>query len=110
MTRVIVGEGIREIDSPVSGNRYYARGGERGYRQGGVFEMSPGDAKYAVRMGGAIASLSGTAARSVGWRCPACDFGSYLRVCGRCGHECVKDVPGAEGSSPRRAPGKREAP
>lgn len=86
MPKVIVAEGCREIDSP-SGRRYYARGGGRGYRQGGVFDMREGDAKLAVAMGGAIASLSGTTRSRIGFRCPDCGFGSFTRVCGKCGTE-----------------------
>ena len=90
MPKVIVPAGCREIDAP-SGRRYYARGGARGYQQGGLFEMSGTDAKLAVKMGGAIASLAGTARRSAGFRCPACGFGSWLRLCGRCSAECERE-------------------
>lgn len=86
MTRVIVAEGCREVDAP-SGRRYYARD----YRQGGSFDMHPADAATAVRMGGAIASLAGATRRALGWRCPSCGFGSFLRACGRCGGECVRE-------------------
>ena len=91
MTRVIVAEGCREIDSP-SGRRYYAgRGDRKGYMQGGSFDMSPEDARLAVKMGGALASLTGPARRSVGWRCPACGFGSWVRTCSKCGAECERE-------------------
>ena len=95
--RVIVADGCQQIDSPLSGTRYYARGAsafEESVR-GGVFEMSDADARLAVKMGGAIASLAGTARRTTGWRCGACGFGSYLRKCGRCGAECQRE--GARG-------------
>lgn len=93
MQRVILANGCQQIDSPVSGTRYYARGGYafEGKVRGGVFEMSDADAKMAVAMGGAIASLAGTARRSTGWRCPSCGFGSYLKACGRCGGQCVRE-------------------
>lgn len=91
MTRVIVAAGCREIDSPYTGQRYYAQGGAKGYAGGGLFDMAPLDAKLAVRMGGAIASLNGAAGRSTGWRCPGCGFGSYLKRCGRCGGECERE-------------------
>lgn len=90
MPRVIVAEGCREIDSP-SGTRYYARGGAKGYRQGGSFDMSESDAKLAVRMGGAVASLAGPARRRIGWRCPSCGFGAFTRICGRCQSECERE-------------------
>jgi hypothetical protein len=93
MQRVIVADGCQQIDSPVTGARYHARGARalEGSVRGGVFEMSDADARLAVRMGGAIASLAGTARRSTGWRCPVCTFGSYLRTCGRCGAECQRE-------------------
>lgn len=91
MTKVIVAEGCREIDSPLTGQRYYARGGQRGYRQGGSFDMHPADAAMAVRMGGAIASEAGTTSRRLGFRCGRCGFGSFLRRCGRCGGECERE-------------------
>ena len=91
--RVIVADGCQQIDSPASGTRYYARGARafEGNVRGGVFEMSDSDAKLAVRMGGAIASLAGSAGRSAGFRCLACGFGSYLKQCGRCGAECQRE-------------------
>jgi hypothetical protein len=91
VTRVIVAEGCREIDSPRTGRRYYARGGQRGYQQGGTFDMHPADAKLAVRMGGAIASLAGPARRGVGFRCPSCGFGSFFKRCSQCGSECERE-------------------
>jgi len=93
MTRVIVADGCQQIDSPLTGTRYYARGAKalEGDVRGGVFEMSDADAKLAVRMGGAIASLAGTVRRGLGWRCPDCGFGSYLRRCGRCGADCERE-------------------
>lgn len=90
MTRVIVAEGCREVDAP-SGRRYYARGGAKGYAQGGSFDMAPSDAKAAVAMGGAIASLSGPTRSSLGFRCPACGFGSFFATCGRCHGECTRE-------------------
>jgi hypothetical protein len=92
MKRVIVAEGCQQVDSP-SGTRYYARGGrahEENVR-GGVFEMSDGDARMAVKMGGAIASLAGTTRRATGWRCPDCGFGSFVKTCSRCGGQCVRE-------------------
>ncbi len=90
MPRVIIAEGCREVDA-LSGRRYYARGGQKGYEQGGSFDMTQADAKAAVKMGGAIASLSGSTRSSVGYRCPDCGFGSYLKVCGRCGGTCARE-------------------
>ena len=103
MTRVIVAEGCREVDAP-SGRRYYARGGAKGYRQGGSFDMTPSDAKAAVQMGGAIASLSGPTRRGLGWRCEACGFGSYVKTCGRCQAECVREGTTSVASAADAAP------
>jgi len=93
MQRVIIADGCQQVDSPATGTRYYARGGYalEGKVRGGVFEMSDSDAKLAVKAGGAIASLAGTARRSAGWRCKACGFGSFLKRCGRCGAECERE-------------------
>jgi hypothetical protein len=91
VTRVIVAEGCREVDSPVTGQRYYARGGAKGYMQGGSFDMDPSDARLAVRMGGALASEAGTTRRSLGFRCVTCGFGSFLRTCSRCGGRCDRE-------------------
>jgi hypothetical protein len=93
MPRVIVADGCQQVDSPVSGTRYYARGASafEGKVRGGVFEMSDADARLAVRMGGAIVSTAGTTRRGLGWRCPACGFGSFLKACGRCGAECERE-------------------
>jgi hypothetical protein len=99
MTRVIVADGCQQIDSPLTGTRYYARGGRafEGNVRGGVFEMSDADARLAVRMGGAIASMAGAARRVIGWRCPCCGFGSFLKTCSRCaarsccGAECERE-------------------
>jgi hypothetical protein len=92
MPKVIVADGCQQIDAP-SGRRYYARGARafEGSVRGGVFDMSPSDAQLAVRMGGAVASEAGTSRRSLGWRCRACGFGSFLKRCGRCGAECERE-------------------
>lgn len=92
MPRVIMAEGCQQIDA--GGRRHYARGGQafEDSVRGGVFEMSDANAKLAVKAGGAIASLTASAARlaSIGYECPACGFGSYFRTCSRCGGECVR--------------------
>lgn len=85
-------EGCQQLDSP-SGRRYYARGASAHEERvrGGVFDMSPADAAMAVKMGGAVASLAGTTRRRLGWRCPSCGFGSYLKRCGRCSADCERE-------------------
>lgn len=93
MPKVILADGCQQIDSPVSGTRYYAQGGRafQGDIRGGVFEMSDADARMAVKMGGAIAGMAGASRRVLGWRCPACGFGSFLKRCSRCGGECERE-------------------
>lgn len=89
MARAIMAEGCRELD--IRGVRHYARGGDRGYLQGGSFDLDSRDAKLLVKVGGAIASEAGTTRRGIGWRCSSCGFGSFLKRCGRCGGECERE-------------------
>lgn len=84
MPRAILSSNVAQIDAP-SGTRYTA--GSRG----GLFDVSDADAKAIVAAGGAVASLSGTTGRGLGYRCGSCGFGSYLKVCGRCGGECERE-------------------
>lgn len=104
MPKVIVAEGCQQLDSP-SGRRYFARGASafQGTVKGGVFEMTEADARLAVRMGGTIAGEAGTAKRSVGFRCGACGFGTFVKTCSRCGGECSRELlrgRGARGGGP----------
>ena len=69
---------VREIDGP-SGRRYNFRSG--------IADASPVDARAIVREGGFLPSLSGTTRAGIGFRCLACDFGSFFRRCSRCGTE-----------------------
>lgn len=91
MTRVIMADGCQQID--VGGVRHYARGASafEGTVRGGVFEMSDADARLVVKAGGAIASMAGTTRRALGWRCPSCGFGSFVRRCSKCGGECERE-------------------
>jgi hypothetical protein len=84
VTKVILGENIAQVDAP-SGRRY------GGNTQGRVFDMSASDAAAVVKLGGALASVSGTTRRRLGWRCPACGFGSFLKTCSRCGGKCARE-------------------
>lgn len=88
MTRVIVAEGCRELDA--GGVRHYARGGQKGYLQGGSFDVADSAVKGIVAIGGAVASLAGTAASGTGWICRACGFRAWIRTCSRCGGECER--------------------
>lgn len=88
---MLIAEGCREID--FGGRRYYAGDGSRkSYEQGGVFRDMPDDAaRQAVKIGGAVASVSGCGSRRDGYRCPACGFGSWVKTCSRCGAECERE-------------------
>jgi hypothetical protein len=94
VTRVIVADGCQQVDSPLSGTRYYARGAyaHEGKVRGGVFEMTESDARLAVAMGGAVVGVAPAAGRrKLGFRCTSCGFGSFLRRCGRCRGECERE-------------------
>jgi hypothetical protein len=77
---------VAQIDG-LSGLRY------GGNTPGRVFDMTPGDAAAAVKAGGALASVSGTARRALGYRC-GCGFGSFTVRCSRCGGACEREKAG----------------
>lgn len=52
---------------------------------------NPSHAKVLLAEGAFPVSLSGRTSRTLGFRCPACGFGSYLKTCGRCGGQCEKE-------------------
>jgi hypothetical protein len=52
---------------------------------------NPSHAKALLAEGAFPVSLTGRTSSSVGYRCPACGFGSYLKTCGRCGGPCEKE-------------------
>ncbi len=74
---------VIEIDG-VTGRRYRARDG--------IYDMSPADARAAVRYGGFWPSLSGATRRGIGYRCTECGFGSYFATCSRCGGVAIREV------------------
>ena len=85
MTKVILANDVAQIDG-LTGRRY------GGNTPGRVFDMHPADARAVVKLGGTLASLTtGATIRGVGYRCPACGFGSYVRRCSRCGAECERE-------------------
>ena len=84
MTKVILSEAVAQVDT-MSGRRY------GGNTPGRVFDMDPADARDVVKLGGAYASVSGTTRRAIGYRCGGCGFGSWTRICGRCGRECHRE-------------------
>lgn len=53
---------------------------------------NPRHAKALMSEGAFPASLSGGTHRGLGYRCPACGFGSFLKKCGRCGGACEKET------------------
>lgn len=75
--------GCKQVDG-LTGRRYTARDG--------IYDMHPRDARALIAEGGFAPSLSGVTARGLGWRCPACRFGSFFRTCSRCGETCVKEA------------------
>jgi len=74
---------VAEVDG-LSGRRYKARDG--------VYDMAPRDARALIKAGGFAPSLAGTTSAGLGWRCPACSFGSFFRCCSRCGGECERET------------------
>lgn len=84
MTKVILGHDIAQVDG-LSGRRY------GGNMPGRVFDMEPGDARAVVKLGGALASESGTTRRGLGYRCQGCGFGAFTRTCSRCGGACERE-------------------
>ncbi len=83
MTKVILGHEVAQLD--VGAHRY------GGNRPGQVFDVTPAEARAVVAAGGAMASVAGTTARAIGYRCGACGFGSVIKVCSRCGQECTRE-------------------
>ena len=84
MTRVILGNDVAQVQA-ADGRTWGAN------RPGRVFDVTDDVARDVVAVGGAVASMAGTTRRSVGYRCGGCGFGSYTRVCGRCGQECERE-------------------
>lgn len=83
MTKVILGNDVAQVDAP-SGRRY------GGNMPGQVFDMTASDARAVVKLGGAMASLSGTTRRRLAYRC-ACGFRPFVKRCSRCGGEAVRE-------------------
>jgi hypothetical protein len=77
------GSNVAEVDAP-SGARY-KRDRE------GIFHMLPSDAAVMAKGGGFYPSMAGATRKSVGFRCGACGFGSFVKTCSRCGGECEKE-------------------
>lgn len=54
---------------------------------------NPGHVKALLAEGAFVASLSGRTRRDIGYRCPTCQFGSFVKTCSRCGGTCEKETP-----------------
>jgi hypothetical protein len=83
VTRVILSDSVAQVDG-LSGRRY------GGNVPGRVFDMTAEDAKAVVQLGGAMASLSGTTRRRLGFRC-GCGFRPFVKHCSRCGGEAERE-------------------
>jgi len=84
LVRVCAPDGaVREVDG-LTGRRYKSADG--------VYQMAPADARKLVATGGFMPNLGGTPARTAGYRCHVCGFGSFFRRCGRCGGDCERET------------------
>lgn len=73
---------VREVDS--RGRRYRSKDG--------VYDMPESEARRLVAAGGFMPSLAGHTARSIGFVCRGCGFGSFFKTCSRCGGDCRKEA------------------
>jgi hypothetical protein len=76
---------VKEVTA-ISGRTYRVR-------RDGYFHMSEADAKHTVKwQGGQQPAMSGITSRRIGYRCANCGFGSFVKVCSRCGGECAREA------------------
>jgi hypothetical protein len=76
-------EDRRQVEQQIGGTIYRARDG--------WFDMP--DHHAALHLQSANYGrwhIAGVPAPSSGYRCPACGFGSWFKICGRCKSQCVK--------------------
>jgi hypothetical protein len=69
--------------------------GGRIYRRDrkGLFDMPEAAARRTIALeGGQLPALSGHTRRSIGYRCGVCAFGSFYKLCSRCGGECEREL------------------
>lgn len=52
---------------------------------------NPTHAKALLSEGAFQVSLSGRTRRGLGFRCASCGFGSFVKVCSRCGGTCERE-------------------
>src|SRR5207302_7756453 len=78
-------KGCLEVDG-VTGRRYRARDG--------IYNMTVRDGRALVAAGGFAPSLAGHTHSTIGYRCTACEFGSYFRICSQCGGHCEREGDG----------------
>lgn len=80
-------EDIRQVATVIDGREYRARDG--------FFDMPNRDASVhlaSANYGGSWTAMRGaTGRRALGYRCPACNHGSYFKRC-KCGAECEKEA------------------
>lgn len=64
----------------------------RGHRYTGksLEVTNPADARLLKAAGYTSGSVSGAPTRSGGYKCAACGFSSFFKVCGRCGGSCQR--------------------
>lgn len=77
-------EDRRQVQTQIDGRLYTARGG--------FFDMPDRDAKVHLKSAGyGHWGIAGAVKPSTGFRCAACNFGSFFKRCGKCGAECVRE-------------------
>lgn len=58
----------------------------------GIFDMPEDHARLYLKATDQQAlSLAGVTRRRVGFRCETCGFGSYFKICSKCGGECRRE-------------------
>lgn len=78
-------EDRRQVQTSIDGRLYTARGG--------FFDMPDRDARVHLKSAGyGHWGITGASRRRDGFRCAACNFGSFFKRCGKCGADCVKEA------------------
>lgn len=86
MRRVVApSQRCREVDS-IDGTVRYKQD------KSGAFTMTDRDAKALIAVGGFIQPNMGMGRKAEGYRCLICGFGSWFKVCSRCGGDCEREA------------------